>query len=300
MLMNTEHGIRTIRELVDWMAESCPAATFLVSPETGRELTFKGLQEHSVLLAGQLLSMGVEKSDKVAFLMDNGLFTAQLFLGTMYGGFVSVPLNVRAGPLQLSYTLDHCDAKLIFVSNEYRTLVHEVLADIQRPIQVIEVDESGVFGRGESTSQAMPLPALEPEDAALLMYSSGSTGQPKGAMHSHRSVLAGAMNSVQAHQLSPADRSLLVLPLYHINAECVTLVPALMSGGSVVVPQRFSVSQFWDLLDDYRCTWSALVPTIISQLLDWKDPARRLSGSGFQAYPLPAFFFGASFSLTAS
>jgi amino acid adenylation domain-containing protein len=63
-----------------------------------------------------------------------------------------------------------------------------------------------------------------------------------------------------------------VLPLYHINAECVTLVPTLLSGGSVIVPHRFSISQFWDWLDEYRCTWSAVVPTIISQLLDWKDP----------------------------
>jgi len=104
------------------------------------------------------------------------------------------------------------------------------------------------------------------------MYSSGSTGRPKGALHSNRALLAAAWNSVSAHELTSADRSLLVLPLYHINAECVTLMPTLISGGSVVIPQRFSVSRFWDWLDEYRCTWSAVVPTIISQLLDWKDP----------------------------
>ncbi len=81
---------------------------------------------------------------------------------------------------------------------------------------------------------------------------------------------------------SSADRSLLVLPLYHINAECVTLVPALMTGGSVVVPHRFSVSKFWDWLDEYRCTWSAIVPTIISQLLDWEDPRAGSRGAAFQ------------------
>jgi non-ribosomal peptide synthetase component F len=70
------------------MAETRPTATFLLSPETGRELTFKGLQEQAVLLVERFRRMGLERGDKVAFLLDNGLFTAQLFLGAMYGGFV--------------------------------------------------------------------------------------------------------------------------------------------------------------------------------------------------------------------
>ena len=118
----------------------------------------------------------------------------------------------------------------------------------------------------------MPRDAPGPNDVALLMYSSGSTGQPKAAIHTHGLVLSGGRNAVSSHELTPADRSLLVLPLYHINAECVTLIPTLLSGGSVVVPHRFSVSQFWDWIDDYRCTWSALVPTIISELVNWNDP----------------------------
>jgi amino acid adenylation domain-containing protein len=264
------------------MAETRPAATFLVSPETGQELTFKGLQEQAVLLAEQLREIGLEQGDKVAFLLDNGLFAARLFLGAMYGGFVSVPLNVHAGPSQLSYTLDHCDAEVVFVSGESRALIDEVLPGIQRPIQVIAADVEGALGRCEPKSRAASLPAPGPDDIALLMYTSGSTDRPRAAVHSHRGVLAAARNSVLAHQLSPGDRSLLVLPLYHINAECVTLVPALLSGGSVVVPARFSVSRFWDWLDEYRCTWSALVPTIISQLLDWEDPRADRRGAAFQ------------------
>jgi amino acid adenylation domain-containing protein len=88
-----------------------------------------------------------------------------------------------------------------------------------------------------------------------------------------------------------------VLPLYHINAECVTLVPTLMSGGSVVVPHRFSVSQFWDWLDEYKCTWSAVVPTIISQLLDWKDP---LEGRRQEAFARIRFLRSSSAPLAPS
>jgi amino acid adenylation domain-containing protein len=214
--------------------------------------------------------------------MDNGLFTVQLFLGAMYGGFVSVPLNVRAGVSQLSYVLDHCDAKVVFVGAEYAALIAEVMAQVRRTVRVIPADIDSIPAAGVTSLDpaASTLPA--PEDPALLMYTSGSTGQPKAAVHSHRTVLAHGRNSVTSHQLSAPDRSLLVLPLYHINAECVTLVPTLLSGGSVVVPHHFSISHFWDWLDEYRCTWSAVVPTIISQLLDWQDPRADQRRAAFQ------------------
>src|SRR5581483_7529450 len=115
---------------------------------------------------------------------------------------------------------------------------------------------------------------VDADDPCLLMYSSGSTGKPKGAIHTHASILAHGRNSIQAHQLTSADRSLLVLPLYHINAECVTLIPTLLSGGSVVVPHRFIVSRFWDWIDDLYVTWAALVPTILLDLVNWEDPGK--------------------------
>src|SRR5271170_2264731 len=199
----------SIREAIDWMAETRGEAVFLISAETGRVLTFEGLQQQSRATSARLREAGLEHGDKVALLMDNGVFTAQLFLGTMYGGFVSVPLNVRAGVSQLSYTLDHCDAKVVFVSGSYSELIQEVMAGVQRPVRVISADVDGFTG--DCQAVAAPLSALAPEDVALLMYTSGSTGQPKAAIHSHRTVLAHARNSIQSHQLTVKDRSLLVL-----------------------------------------------------------------------------------------
>jgi amino acid adenylation domain-containing protein len=278
----SESEIRTIRDLIDQRAQTLPEAAFLTSPETGRHLTFRGLHEQACLISVQLRQMGLERGDKVAFLMDNGLFTAELFLGTIYGGFVSVPLNVRAGVSQLSYTLDHCDARAVFVEDQYVGLLKEVMAGIKRTIRIVTADVDGPMAAPAAKASVEPWPAPAPDDLALLMYTSGSTGKPKAAMHSHRTLLAHGRNSIRAHQLTAADRSLLVLPLYHINAECVTLIPTLLSGGSVVVPHRFSVSQFWDWLDEYRCTWSAVVPTIVSQLLDWKDPRAENRGDAFR------------------
>ena len=189
--------------------------------------------------------------DKVAFLMDNGLVTAQLFLGTMYGGYVAVPLNVRAGVAQLSYMLNHCDAKMIFVEDEYTPAASGSLGTVRRDIRVISANVDGplpVFETAARWSVRHPTPMAD--DVALLMYSSGQYRQAEGSDPYSRSILAHGRNSIEAHQLSAADRSLLVLPFYHINAECVTLIPTLLSGGSVVVAHRFVVSQFWDWIDD--------------------------------------------------
>ena len=138
-LVTRESEINTVRDLIDWRAGAWPELVFLISPETGRVSTFKGLQEQAHHLCGRFRQLGLESGDNIAFLMDNGLFTAQLFLGAMYGGFVSVPLNVRAGVSQLSYMLDHCDAKIAFVGSQYNALIKEAMASVRRPVEVISV-----------------------------------------------------------------------------------------------------------------------------------------------------------------
>ena len=274
--------IKSVREAIDLMANERPETAYLICPETGTSVSFVDLKQQSILLSCMLSQAGLESGDKVALVMDNGLLTAQLFLGAMYGGFVAVPLNVRAGTAQLAYMLDHCDAKVVFVENQYTEMLGETLGRVHRDIRVIEVGADGPLAAFESVDDSPTPPPPAADDVALLMYSSGSTGKPKAAIHTHSSILAHGNNSIQAHQLSSTDRSLLVLPLYHINAECVTLIPTLLSGGSVVVAHRFLVSRFWDWIDDFRVTWSALVPTIISELVDWDDPGKDCRGAAYQ------------------
>jgi AMP-binding enzyme len=185
------------------------------------------MQKQSRAISARLQLAGLAPGDKVAFLSDNGLFTVQLFLGTMYGGLVIVPLNVRAGVTQLAYTLEHCDAKAVFVEDQYAALAREALANATRPVQVITTNMDA-FATDDCTQyENIPIATPSAEDIALLMYTSGSVGVPKAAIHSHRTVLAHGRNSMRSHQLTAADRSLLVLPIYHINAECVTLMPGL-------------------------------------------------------------------------
>jgi acyl-CoA synthetase (AMP-forming)/AMP-acid ligase II len=108
---------------------------------------------------------------------------------------------------------------------------------------------------------------LGAQDHALLMYTSGTTGKPKGVVHSHASLLAGGWTAAVAHDLRPQDRGLCVLPIYHINGLCVSVMGALVSGGSLAMVSRFSAGKFWEQVAAGQVTWFSVVPTIISHLL---------------------------------
>ena len=103
---------------------------------------------------------------------------------------------------------------------------------------------------------------------ALLMYTSGTTGAPKGALLTHANLIHAGLAVSASLALTPADRVLSSLPLYHVNGQCIATVSPLVSGGSIVMPHRFSASQWWPLVERYRPTWINVVPTIIAYLIN--------------------------------
>jgi long-chain acyl-CoA synthetase len=113
-------------------------------------------------------------------------------------------------------------------------------------------------------------PCSEPRetDVALLMYTSGTTGLPKGVLLSHRNLLANAARITDEHRLADDDRVLASLPLYHINGLVVTLLTPLFHAGSVVMTPRFSARTFWRDAAFHGCTWINVVPTIVAYLLN--------------------------------
>ena len=202
--MDVGREVKTIREAMDAMAQVQPEVAFLISPETGTTLTFQGLRQQSILLAGMLSAAGMEKGDKVAFLLDNGLLTAQLFLGSMYGGYVAVPLNVRAGAMQLSYMLDHCDARLVFVEEKYVELLGEALGSVRRDMRVVNVNVDGPLPAFEAASSGLELLPLGADDEAMLIYSFGQHGQAE-RRHPHPEF--GACARQEFDQVSSAHLS---------------------------------------------------------------------------------------------
>jgi long-chain acyl-CoA synthetase len=272
--------MRTIRHYIDARAARAPDRVYLVAPEPGRTLTFGRLQRESVNLCRFLATEGLQTGDKVATYLHNGLQTAAIFLGTMYGGYVPVPLNLLAHGDSLGYVLEHSDAKLVFTTRDRAAQLAELARSLSRAIAiiVIDVDAPSLFFEERLPRTRVHEP--RENDPALLMYTSGTTGKPKGCVLTHANVVSGGLFVKAAHRLAERDRVLSSLPLYHINGQIVATVGPLVQGGSVVCPHRLSVSQFWDLLADHQCTWFNVVPTIISYLASsttLDDKARDLS-----------------------
>ncbi|MCX7893464.1 MAG: AMP-binding protein [Burkholderiales bacterium] len=260
----------TVRAAVDAQAAARPGAPYFISPEAGRALSFGGLRDAALRLHGQLRALGAVPGDKVALYMGNGIATAQLFVGAMYGGYTVVPLNLLAQGAQLEYVLGHCDARLVFVAPQEMEKVAAAVARLARPLRLVAVDPDAADLYPDAAHA--PLAPVDEGDDALMMYTSGTTGTPKGVVLAQSAVIAGGRFVSEAHALGSADRVLGSLPLYHINGQIVQATSPLVHGGSVVMPHRFSASAFWRLAAEHRCTWINVVPTIISYLLAGPDP----------------------------
>jgi len=270
--------MRTIRHYIDMRAKEQPDKVFLIAPEPGLSLTYAQLREDSIELGKQLLKRGLNKGDKISYMLSNGYQTTKIFLGAMYSGFVIAPLNLLTQPSQLEYVMEHSDTKLVFFTEDQRERLEKASGALSRKIELMEIDNDSpwIFPK-DGDLAALELPEVGEEDDALLLYTSGTTGLPKGAILSHKNMVSGGLYTAMAHELKAEDRALCSLPLYHINGEVVTAVSPLVSGGSVVMPHKFSTSDFWQLISKYRCTWFSVVPTIIAYLTN----ATEIEGRGF-------------------
>ena len=272
--------MRTVRQLIDARAISEPSATYFIAPHTGRLLTFKELRDSCVAVSMMLAARGLRPGDHVSFVLANGIQTVRLLLGAMYGGYCVHPVNLLSQPEQMRYVIDHADARVVFAARDWIERLHDLTGTIARPIDVIAVDTDGTSLPGEGTLSDLREPPIDPtpDALALLMYTSGTTGKPKGAMLTQANVSENAIAISREHRLGSSDRVAAVLPLYHINGFAVTMLAPIAHGGSLVMPPKFSAAGFWDMAVDHGCTWLNVVPTIVSYLLEGAVPSRaRLS-----------------------
>jgi long-chain acyl-CoA synthetase len=282
----------TLRDVIDRHAGAQPDAPFLFAPEPGVVLAYAGLRATARSLCAELAARGVEPGEVVSYMLPNGVAAVGAFLGAMYGGYVVSPVSLLAQDALIEHTLAHSATRIVFAAPEFVPRLEAIVARIgsRAIVRPALPDDLGLRpAHGDESGRA-----LEATTPAMLMYTSGTTGTPKGALLSHGNLVHAGRSIVAAHELAPVDRVLSSLPLYHVNGQCIGTISPLVSGGSIVMPHRFSVSQWWSLVERYRPTWLNIVPTIIAYLLNGPDltPAqaeacRRIRFARSASAPLP-------------
>ena len=271
-----------IRDLIEAQAAARPDALYVIATETGRTLSYRQLLDSIDGIAEFLARQGLAPGSHVSLVMPNGPATLRILLGAMASGYVVNPVNLLSQPEQMRYVLDHSDCALVFASPDWAPKIRELVQSIERPITVLEVDpdaealpdEDSRAPRGSACPGNLLAGGPGPNSLALVMYTSGTTGTPKGVMLTHANLVANARAISAEHALGPSDRVAAVLPLYHINAFAVTMLAPLAHGGSQAMPPRFSASRFWEMASRFECTWINVVPTIVSYLLEGTAPPR--------------------------
>jgi long-chain acyl-CoA synthetase len=255
--------MESFRDAIDAHAAGRPDAPFVLAPETGAVLTYGELARTARSLGGWLKSEGIAPGSVVSFMLPNGLSAASVLLGAMYGGYVVSPLNLIAQDAQLAYVLAHSGTRLVFCAPEFVDRLQRLCKEARVAPKLRPTDPD----RLDLPGQHANMTKIDPATPAMLMYTSGTTGEPKGVLLSHWNMIYAGRAVADAQALTADDRVLSSLPLYHINGQCIAVVAPLVSGGSIVMPHRFSASQWWPLVERYRPSWLNLVPTIIAYLL---------------------------------
>lgn len=246
----------------------------LGAQDLDRAVTYKQWNERSCRLANALSGMGLSKGDRVAVLAYNRLEWAEIYCAFAKAGFVAVPINFRLTAPEIAFIVDNAGAAAIIVEDVLAGAIDQIGKDmpvIGDRIITIGPDRSG-FATYETliagASDAEPSACVRPDDPWCLMYTSGTTGNPKGAIRNHRGMAMLALMTGVEFRFHRTDNALLVMPMCHANS-LIFFTSCLNCGSKITIFSRPSFDPELCLATlDNGVTFSSLVPTHYAMMLD--------------------------------
>ncbi|WP_395686695.1 AMP-binding protein [Aestuariivirga sp.] len=257
-------------------ARTWPGAEALVFPHQQARLSFSQVHEEALALAGALAVRGLKRGTHVALLAENRIEWPVVQMACAALGAVLVPLNTHYRRNDLAYTLKQSDAEVLFCSTEFRSnpyLAHVNSLRDELPslshVFTLERDYPALISEKHGFVPAMPVA----EGAAALLYTSGTTGFPKGALLSHRAMMMVGANSAARLGLRSGDRWTSIIPLFHCAGCILNLLGCLSHGAAYVGVPAFDPENMFRVIESERCTFLSGVPTSYLAMLD--HPARQ-------------------------
>jgi O-succinylbenzoate-CoA ligase len=258
-------------------AHLSPTLEGLVEVERGRRFTFPELNARANRTAHALADLGVAKGDRVALLMMNGVEYVESFFAVAKLGAIVVPLNWRLVPDELAFILQDSGAGVLVFDSEFRTAVSELhgrgagATNVREWIEVGDASDGAPFARRydalqEHASAAEPAIGAADDDPLYIMYTSGTTGLPKGAVHTHRSALWACFTIGMTADVRYRDRYIIVLPLFHVGA-LTPLTGNVHRGMTTILMRAFDPRCLWETVARERVTTLLAVPAMLNFML---------------------------------
>jgi acyl-CoA synthetase (AMP-forming)/AMP-acid ligase II/acyl carrier protein len=244
-----------IGQLLDEQAAAEGDRAALLSVD-GRSLSRAELAQRTRQLAARLASLGIVRTDRVSVVAPNGVDMAVALLGVMRCA-ACAPLNPLYTQTEIEYFFADLEVRALVVTAGSPPLARDIAARLGIP--VIEV---GAATADADAVEGVEVPPAGGEDVALVLHTSGTTSRPKQVPLSHANLAASMANIAATLQLTPEDRALNVMPLFHIHGLLAGLLAPLASGASVVCPPALQLPVFFDWLERFGATWYSAVPTM--------------------------------------
>jgi len=245
-----------------------PDAVALIQSE--RRVTYRELDRRTAALAAALAERGVKPGDRVGYLGPNDIATFETLFATTRLAGIFVPLNTRLAPPEIAYMLDDCIVSVLVVAPELETVAADALARSKGVGLVLHLADEHYESLLDADTPPPSVP-VELTDPALILYTSGTTGRPKGAVLSHGNVTWNTLDHFAHLEISRSDISLCSAPLFHVLGLGQITLPTLFAGGSVVVIPKFDPAAFLKTIAAERATAFPLAPTMLQMLSDHPD-----------------------------
>jgi acyl-CoA synthetase (AMP-forming)/AMP-acid ligase II len=260
----------TIPQILEHRRRSSPEKISLYAPQR-RPLDCKTMYAHVTRTAAELQYRGIERNDIVAVVLPNGPEMATAFLSVSTAA-ICAPLNPAYKSDEFEFYFSDLPAKALLIASQLESPARDAASSLGIP--VIELswdsnDPSGVFSLDGHTMSDVSTNVEPPNenDIALVLHTSGTTSRPKIVPLTHANLCASARHISSTLELTPSDRCLNVMPLFHIHGLVAALLSSLSAGGEIVCTSGFVGASFFDWLAEFRPTWYSAVPTMHRSVL---------------------------------
>jgi acyl-CoA synthetase (AMP-forming)/AMP-acid ligase II len=253
-----------------------PARPALIVPDSGQVLTYGQIADHIETLMRRLAGLGVRRGDTVALCLPNGPDVVLLLLAVTMLGAAAAPLNPAYTEPEFAFYLGDIGPRLLLVPAGGAAAATAAAGTNGTTVGGVQAGADGppeLLGPGGTAAPQRSFEPGGPNDIALVLHTSGTTSRPKQVPLLQRNLMASARTIAAHYQLSPADVSFCVMPLFHIHGLVASTFAALGAGGAVITPRRFTPHRFWPQAREHGATWLSAGPTLHQMILDRADEA---------------------------